>query len=57
MPEGTTIIPASAVTTLSGTFGDLVAANAVAILGILFFGVAVAFVVRWFNKSTKRLKA
>jgi len=52
----TAIIPATSVTTLATTFGDLVAANAVAILGILFFGVVVAFVMRWFNKSTKKLK-
>lgn len=47
------LIPANSVTTLTATFGDLVAANAVAILAILFFGVAVAFVMRWFRKSSK----
>lgn len=51
------IVPANATTLLSTTFTDIVAANAVAILSVLFVGVVVAFVVRWFNKSTRRLKA
>ena len=58
MPEAMDpIIPTTAPATLTTTFGDIVSANAVAILGVLFLGVAVAFVVRWFNKSTRRLKA
>jgi len=51
--ETVTIIPAGAVTTLTGTFTDLVTANALAILAVLFFGVVVAFVMRWFRKSAK----
>lgn len=47
------LIPANSVTTLTATFGDLVAANAIAILAILFFGVSVAFIMRWFRKSSK----
>lgn len=47
------LIPANSVTTLTATFGDLVAANAVAILAILFFAVAVRFVMGWFRKSAK----
>lgn len=51
------IIPDTAVTTITTQFGAIVAANAVAVIGVLALGVAVAFVVRWFNKSTRRLKA
>lgn len=51
------IVPDTAPATLTTTFGTIVAGNIVGILGVLFIGVAVAFVVRWFNKSTRRLKA
>lgn len=51
------IIPSTAPVDLTTTFGTYVAANAIAIVGVLFIGVVVAFVVRWFNKSTRRLKA
>jgi len=50
------IIPATAPADLTTSFSDIVAANAVAILGVLFVGVVVTFIIRWFNKSTRRLK-
>jgi len=47
------IVPANAVTTITATFGDIVAANAVAIIAVLAFGLAITFVMRWFRKSAK----
>jgi len=47
------IIPANSVTTITATFGDLVAANAVAIISVLAFGLGVYFVMRWFRRSSK----
>lgn len=57
MPETPTIIPASAVTTFGDQLFSVIAANALAVIGVLALGVAVAFVIRWFNKSTRRVKA
>lgn len=51
------LIPATAPADLLAALSSQVEANVVPILGILFFGVAVVFVIRWFNKSTRRLKA
>jgi len=51
------IIPAAAATTLTTTLTTFVADNAVAIVGVIALGVAVSFVVRWFTKGTRRIKA
>lgn len=51
------LLPATTVTVLTTTVGDLVAANALIIVGVLATGVGIAFAMRWFNKSTRRIKA
>lgn len=56
MPETPTIIPAGAVTTLSTNLFSVITANALAITGVIGLAVAVTFVIRWFTKSTRRMK-
>jgi len=51
------IIPDGAVTTLGTQLSTVVGDNVVGILGVLFLGVAITFVMRWFRKSTKHIKA
>lgn len=51
------LIPATTVTVLTTTVGDIVAANALVIVGVLATGVGIAFAMRWFNKATRRVKA
>lgn len=51
------ILPASAVTDFTTQLTATLAENVGVIVGIIALGVAVAFVVRWFNKGTRRIKA
>lgn len=51
------ILPATTVTDITTQFGSVVSDNAVVIIGVLALGIGVGFVMRWFNKSTKKLKA
>jgi len=50
------IIPAGAGAAITTSFGDIVAANSVAIIAVLGVAIAVVFVMRWFRKSTNKLK-
>lgn len=51
------IIPAGAATTFATQLTDVLTDNAVPIVAVIALGVAVAFVVRWFHKGTRRIKA
>lgn len=51
------VLPATTVTDLTTQLTATVAANAGVIIGVIALGVAVTFVVRWFNKGTRRIKA
>lgn len=50
------LLPATTVTDITTQLSSTVAANAGVIVGVLALGVAVAFAMRWFNKSTRRIK-
>lgn len=51
------ILPATTVTTLTTTLQEYLTDNALIVIGVVAVAVAVAFVVRWFTKSTRRIKA
>lgn len=51
------ILPATTVTTLTTTLTTFVTENAAIVIGVIALGVGVAFVVRWFHKGTRRIKA
>lgn len=51
------ILPATTVTDLSTGLGGTIEANAGVIIGTIALAVGIVFVVRWFNKSTRRIKA
>lgn len=51
------ILPATTVTSLTTTLQTYLTDNALIVVGVIGVGVAVAFVVRWFHKSTRRIKA
>jgi len=51
------VLPATTLATITETFGETLAANAVVIVGVIALAVGITFVVRWFNKGTKRIKA
>lgn len=51
------ILPATTVTVLTTQLGTFITENALAIIGTIAVGVGVAFVVRWFHKGTRRIKA
>lgn len=51
------VLPAGTVTTLSTQLTTALTDNAAVIIGVIALGVAVSFVVRWFNKGTRRIKA
>jgi len=50
------ILPATTVTVLTTQLSDIVTANALVIVGALGLGLAVAFTMRWFRKSTAKIK-
>jgi len=51
------IFPADTLTTLVANITELIADNVVVVLAVLGFAIGVAFVTRWFSKSTKKIKA
>jgi len=51
------ILPATTLTTLTTSLGDAISANALVIVSVLGLGIGVGFVMRWFNKSHKKIKA
>ena len=51
------LFPSDTLATFTTTFGDVIAANSTIIISVLALGIAVAFAMRWFGKSTRRLKA
>lgn len=51
------ILPATTVASLTATLQDYLTDNALIVVGVIGVAVAVAFVVRWFTKSTRRIKA
>jgi len=50
------VLPATTVTDLTTQLTATIAENAGVIIGVIALGVAIAFVVRWFNKGTRRVK-
>lgn len=50
------LLPATTVTVLTTQLTDVVTANALIIVGVLGLAIGIAFVMRWFNKSTRRVK-
>jgi len=51
------IIPDDTVLELTTQLTAFITANALIIIGVIAFAVGVAFVTRWFTKSTRRIKA
>ena len=51
------ILPATTLADLSAALQTTLTANVVIIIGVIGLAVGIAFVTRWFNKSTKRIKA
>ena len=51
------IFPATTVSTLVTQLTATIANNIVVIVGVIGLAVGIAFVTRWFNKSTKKIKA
>lgn len=51
------VLPETTVAVLLGQLNTALTDNAVVIIGVIALGVAVAFVVRWFHKGTRRIKA
>lgn len=51
------IFPATTVATLTTQLTATLADNIVVVIGVIGLAVGIAFVTRWFNKSTKRIKA
>lgn len=55
--EDYTILPATTLTTLLGQFSSFVSANALIVVSVLGLAIGVGFVMRWFGKSHKKIKA
>jgi len=51
------IFPADTVTQIATTLQETLTANVLIVIGVIALAVAVAFVTRWFTKSTRRIKA
>lgn len=51
------ILPADTVEELSTALQTTITANVVVIIAVLGLAIGIAFVVRWFNKTTKKIKA
>lgn len=51
------ILPATTLTVVTTQVTEALADNALIIVGVLAFGVGLSLVMRWFNKSTRRIKA
>jgi predicted DNA-binding protein with PD1-like motif len=47
------IVPLTAAADLVTQLTTFVTANAVAIVGVMFVGISVTFIMRWFRKSSK----
>lgn len=51
------VLPATTVTVLTTQLTTFITDNALIIVGVIALGVGLAFVLRWFNKGTRRIKA
>jgi len=51
------VLPATTVADLSTALQATLTANVLIVIGVIGLAVGIAFVTRWFNKSTKRIKA
>jgi len=51
------IFPATTVADLVAQLTATIADNIVVVVGVIGLAVAITFIVRWFNKSTRRIKA
>lgn len=52
-----TIFPTTTVADLIASLTGTIADNIVVIVGVVGLAVGIAFVTRWFTKSTRRIKA
>ena len=57
MAEDYTILPANTLATGTSVLLDVITANVLVIVGVVFLAVAIKFITRWFGKSTSKLKA
>lgn len=51
------ILPADTVEEISTALQTTLTANVVVIIAVIGLAVGIVFVTRWFNKTTKRIKA
>lgn len=51
------IVPADAVTILTTQLTTLITANSIAIVSVLAFAVGLRLIMKWFDRSTKRVRA
>lgn len=51
------IFPATTVADLTAGLTSTISENIVVIVGVVALAVGIVFVTRWFNKSTKKIKA
>lgn len=51
------ILPPTTVAAMSTTLQETVTANVLIVVGVIGLAVGIAFVTRWFTKSTRRIKA
>lgn len=52
-----TIFPTDTVADLTAGLTSTISGNIAVIIGVVALAVGITFVVRWFNKSTKKIKA
>jgi len=52
-----TVFPTTTLSTITTTLFQVIADNITVVIGVVALGVGVAFVMRWFNKSHKKIKA
>lgn len=51
------ILPDTTVADITAVLAPIIGNNVVVIVGVIALGVAIAFIVRWFHKGTRRIKA